>query len=59
MQPDGSSFLNVSDQLSQPYKITGKVIVMYNLILIIWIVNWKTRDSARYDNKHCLTLVCS
>ena len=32
------SSLNVSDQVSNPYKITGKIIVLYILILNFWIV---------------------
>jgi hypothetical protein len=30
---DGCSSLNVSDQVSHPYKPTGKIIVLYILIL--------------------------
>ena len=40
------SSLNVSDQVSHPYKTTGKIIVLYIL------------DSAPNDNKYFLTLIC-
>ena len=44
-----SNTLNpVSDQVSHPYKTTGKIIVLYI---------WKTKDSALNDSKHSLTSV--
>ena len=39
------SSLNVSDQVSHPYKIAGKIIILYILIFKIWIANMKTEDS--------------
>ena len=49
------SSLNVSDQVSHPYKTTGKIIILYILILNFWIANWKTKDSARNDTTYiCL-----
>ena len=54
-----SSSLNVSDQVSHPYKITDKSIVLYILSLHFWIANWKTRNSALNDSKHSLTSICS
>jgi hypothetical protein len=51
--------LNVSDQVSHPYKTTGKIIFLYTLIFVyIWRANWKTKDSAPNDNKHSLTPIC-
>jgi hypothetical protein len=40
LSPRSSS--NVSDQVSHPYKIKGKIIVLYISILNFWITNWKT-----------------
>jgi len=34
------SSLNVSDQVSHPYKTAGKIIVWYILIFNFWIANW-------------------
>jgi hypothetical protein len=53
------SSVNVSNQVSQPYKTTGKFIVLYVLIFTLWIANWKTKDSAPNDSKHSLMSVCS
>ena len=53
------SFLNVSDQVSQPYKTTGKIIVLYILTFILWIANRKTKDSAPNDSSHSLPSICS
>jgi len=30
------SFFDVRDQVSQPYKTTGEIIVLYNLILFVF-----------------------
>ena len=46
------SSLNVSDQVSHPHRTTGKIIVLYILI-------WKTKDSAPNDSTHFLTSICS
>jgi hypothetical protein len=43
------SSLNVSDQVSHPYKTTGKIIVLY-ILLFNWIANWKTKDAAPNDS---------
>ena len=51
--------LNVSDQVSHPYRTTGKIIVLYILIFNFWIANWKTKDSAPNCMKYSLTSVCS
>jgi len=53
------SSLNVSDQVSHPYKTTGKTTVLYILIFNFWIANQKAKDSAPNDSKHSLTSVCS
>jgi len=53
------SSLNVSDQVSHPYKTTGIIIILYILIFIFSIADCKTKESAPNDGKHCLTSVCS
>jgi len=54
------SSLNVGDQVSHPYKTTGKIIVLYTpQFLNFWIANCKTKDSAPNDSKHSLTSICS
>jgi hypothetical protein len=54
------SSLIVRNKVSQPYKTTGKIIVLYTLILsYFWIATWKTKDSAPHDSKHSLTSVSS
>ena len=51
------SFLNVSDQVSHPYKTTGKIIGLCIVIFgSFWITNWKTKDSAPNDDRHLLTM---
>jgi hypothetical protein len=49
----------VSDQVSHPYKTTGKNYNSVYLNLLFWIANWKTKDSAPNGSKHTLTLICS
>ena len=53
------SSLKVSNQVSYPYKTTGKIIVLYILNFIFWIANWKTEDSALNDSKHSLLSISS
>ena len=48
-------FLNVSNQVSHPYKTTGKIIALYTLTFTFFISHWKTKDSARNDSKHSVT----
>jgi len=53
---------NLSDQVSYPYRTTGKNSSVYLYIYIplyFWIANWKTKVSAPNNNKHSLTSVCS
>jgi hypothetical protein len=40
------SSLNVSDQVSHPYKTTGKIIFLYILI-------WKVLDNKQEDGSFC------
>jgi len=54
------SSLNVSDQVSHPYKTIGKIIVLYiSESLNFFIATWKTKDSAPNDGKDFLTSICS
>jgi len=48
------SSLIVSDQFSHPYKATGKIIVLYILILKFLYSNLESRESAPNDSKLCL-----
>jgi hypothetical protein len=45
------SSLSVTDQASHPYQITGKITVLYILICMFWLADWKTRESAPNDSK--------
>jgi hypothetical protein len=49
------SSLNISDQVSHPYRTPGKIMVLYILILNFWIATWKTKDSVPSNSKHSLT----
>jgi hypothetical protein len=45
------SSLNVSDHVSHPYKTTGKIIVLYILLLIFLDSQWKIEDFIPNDKK--------
>ena len=47
--------LNISEQVSRPYKTTGKIFKSLNF----WIVTWKTKDFEPNDSKHFLISSCS
>ena len=47
---------NISNQVSHPYKTTGKII---SWSLNFWIATWKTKDSAPNYSKHFLNSLLS
>jgi hypothetical protein len=53
------SSLNVNDQVSHPYKTTGKIIVLYILIITFLGSNLEDKNSALNDSKDFLTSICS
>jgi len=52
------SSLNKRDQVSYPYKTTGKIIVLYILIFTILEAMWKTKDFALNYSKYSLPAIC-
>ncbi|PNF36818.1 hypothetical protein B7P43_G09612, partial [Cryptotermes secundus] len=46
------SSLNVRDQLSHPYRTTGKIKFLYILIFCFWTVDEKTKGSGLNGSKH-------
>jgi len=53
------SSLSVRDQVPLPYETTSKTAVLYVLILMFWVANEKTEDSAPSSNRHSLSSFCS
>ena len=53
------SSLSVKDQVSHPYKTTGKIRILYILLVVFWVTNWKTKNCAHNENKQFLTSVSS
>jgi hypothetical protein len=47
------------DQVSHPYKTTGNTIVLYFILQVFWIANWKTKYSGLISNRHFLCSVYS
>jgi hypothetical protein len=52
------SSLNVTDQVSHPYKTTGNIMVLHILICMFLGTNWKTKYSGPKGNKHSPSSVC-
>jgi hypothetical protein len=53
------SSLNLSDQVSHPYKTTGKIIVLYIFFFIFLNNILEDKSSAWNDSKHSLNSICS
>jgi hypothetical protein len=53
------SFLNVRDQVSHPYKTTGRIMVFIFKHLHSWTEGGKTKHSESNGSKHSQNLVCS
>jgi hypothetical protein len=49
----------VSDQVSHPYKTTGRIVVLYILIFTHSDSKLEDINSAPNDNKHSLISFCS
>ena len=49
--------VSVSDRVSQPYKTTNSILVLYILIFKFWIAHRRTKYSAPNDNKHSLKVM--
>ena len=47
---------NVSDQVSHPYKTTGKLYFYISSSLNFWIATWKTKDSAPNTSTSTITI---
>jgi hypothetical protein len=43
--------LSVTDQVSHPYKTTGKIVVLY-ILIYMFLEDGKTKDSVHNGNKH-------
>jgi hypothetical protein len=50
---------NVRDQVSHPYKTTGRIMVLYILTFYSWTAGGMTKDSEPNGSKHSLNIVCS
>ena len=53
------SSLNVSDQVSHPYKPTGKILLLYTLTFIFLDTKLEVAACAPTDSEHCLAAVFS
>ena len=52
------AFFNARDQVSHPYKTTGRIIVLFTLNLKFLIANAETKDSGRNGRIHFRNSVC-
>jgi hypothetical protein len=52
-------YLNVKDQVSHPYKTAGKIIALYIVIFIYYLVNRKVEDSGPNVSRYAPYLMCS
>jgi len=49
--------LNVRDQVSHPYKTTGKITLLYTSISKFLEMRWKIEDSEMGGNKHSPSII--